>query len=82
MGIGGWEEARADGPGKPANGLAPEASEFFEARVRPILVEQCVKCHGPKKQSSGLRLDSREAVLKGGDSGPGGRAGASPTRAC
>ena len=69
-GIGGWEEARADGPGTPANGLAPEASEFFEARVRPILVEKCVGCHGPKKQSSSLRLDSREAILKGGDSGP------------
>ena len=48
----------------------PAATEFFEARVRPILVDQCVKCHGPKKQSSGLRLDSREAMLKGGDSGP------------
>ena len=48
----------------------PAAVEFFEARVRPILVDQCMKCHGPKKQSSGLRLDSREAVLKGGDSGP------------
>ena len=48
----------------------PAAVEFFEARVRPILVDQCMKCHGPKKQSSGLRLDSREAVLKGGESGP------------
>jgi hypothetical protein len=48
----------------------PEAVEFFEARVRPILADQCVKCHGPKKQSSGLRLDSRAAALKGGHSGP------------
>src|SRR5262245_31972700 len=47
-----------------------EAVEFFESRVRPILVERCVKCHGPKKQSSSLRLDSRASVLKGGDSGP------------
>ena len=70
MRIGGWEEARADGPGTLANGVAPEASEFFEARIRPILVEKCVNCHGPKKQSSSLRLDSREAILKGGDSGP------------
>ena len=53
-----------------ANSLPSAAVEFFEARVRPILVDQCVKCHGPKKQSSGLRLDSREAMLKGGDSGP------------
>ena len=45
------------------------ATEFFERRVRPVLLEHCVKCHGPKKQESGLRLDSREAVLRGGDSG-------------
>jgi Protein of unknown function (DUF1553)/Protein of unknown function (DUF1549)/Planctomycete cytochrome C len=50
--------------------ISPEAAEFFEARVRPIIADQCVKCHGPKKQSSGLRLDSRAAALKGGDSGP------------
>ncbi|MFI5461553.1 MAG: DUF1549 domain-containing protein, partial [Isosphaerales bacterium] len=48
----------------------PEAIEFFESRVRPILVDRCVKCHGPKKQSSSLRLDSRESILKGGESGP------------
>ncbi len=53
--------------GKP---FSAEAVDFFEARVRPILVDQCIKCHGPKKQSSGLRLDSREAAIKGGDSGP------------
>ena len=50
--------------------FAPEAIDFFESRVRPILVDQCIKCHGPKKQSSGLRLDSRAAALGGGDSGP------------
>jgi hypothetical protein len=54
----------------PGVGFPPEAVEFFEARVRPILLDRCVKCHGPKKQSSGLRLDSRESVLKGGQSGP------------
>ena len=48
----------------------PESIEFFESRVRPILVDRCFKCHGEKKQSNGLRLDSREAALKGGDSGP------------
>ncbi len=45
-------------------------AEFFEARIRPILVERCIKCHGPKKQESGLRLDSREGLLKGNDAGP------------
>ena len=64
--------AAEDAQSKPTNAenFPPAAAEFFEARVRPILVDQCLKCHGPKKQSSGLRLDSREAVLKGGDSGP------------
>ena len=54
-------------------GAAPfpaAAVEYFESKVRPILVDQCIKCHGPKKQSSGLRLDNREALLKGGESGP------------
>ncbi len=49
---------------------SPEAVEFFEKQVRPVLAEHCLECHGPKKQESGLRLDSRAAVLKGGDSGP------------
>jgi hypothetical protein len=46
------------------------AGEFFESRVRPILAERCLKCHGPRKQSSGLRLDRRQSILEGGDSGP------------
>ncbi|HVK11716.1 MAG TPA: PSD1 and planctomycete cytochrome C domain-containing protein [Gemmataceae bacterium] len=48
----------------------PTADEFFEASVRPVLVEACGKCHGPAKQHGGLRLDSRAAVLSGGDHGP------------
>jgi hypothetical protein len=47
-----------------------EQLDFFELRVRPVLADNCIKCHGTKKQSSGLRLDSRDAVLKGGDNGP------------
>ena len=47
-----------------------ESDRFFEAKVRPLLVDQCLKCHGPAKQKGGLRLDSRAAVLSGGDSGP------------
>jgi hypothetical protein len=57
--------ALADDP-KPS----PEAASFFETRVRPVLAEQCLKCHGPAKQSGGLRLDSRSAILQGGDGGP------------
>lgn len=47
-----------------------EEVRFFENKVRPVLVESCVKCHGPAKQRGGLRLDSRTALLKGGDRGP------------
>jgi mono/diheme cytochrome c family protein len=55
----------------PAVGkLDPAQVEFFESKVRPVLVANCLSCHGPEKQKGGLRLDSREAVLKGGDSGP------------
>jgi hypothetical protein len=43
--------------------------EFFEKRVRPVLIGQCSRCHGAKKQSSGLRVDSRESMLLGGDNG-------------
>src|SRR3954469_6938017 len=46
----------------------PEAA--FETRVRPVLAGTCFPCHGGKKTSGGLRVDSREALIKGGDSGP------------
>lgn len=51
---------------------APSAAqlEFFERRIRPVLVDQCHECHGPEKHKGGLRLDSREGLSKGGDSGP------------
>ncbi len=54
------------------NGAAWPVSreEFFESRIQTVLRKSCVSCHGPSKRKGGLRLDSREAVLKGGDSGP------------
>lgn len=51
------------------SGSEPDASDHFERSVRPILVDVCGKCHGAKKQHGGLRLDSRAAILKGGDRG-------------
>ena len=48
----------------------PTATAFFENQIRPLLAGSCFKCHGPKKQQGGLRLDSRAALLQGGDSGP------------
>jgi len=49
-----------------------ESVEFFEKRIRPVLSEQCYKCHSStsEKLKGGLMLDSREALLKGGDTGP------------
>jgi len=44
--------------------------EFFEKRIRPILANECVECHGEKKQKGGLRVDSRDALRRGGDTGP------------
>ena len=38
--------------------------------ARAVLSARCISCHGPDAQEGGLRLDSREAVLLGGDSGP------------
>src|SRR3954451_10761078 len=53
-------------PSKPD----PALVEFFEGKVRPVLEAHCINCHGPAKQKAGLRLDSREALIRGGDSGP------------
>jgi cytochrome c553 len=50
--------------------VAPADLEFFEKKIRPVLAEHCYECHGAEKQKGGLRLDSREALRVGGDSGP------------
>ena len=49
---------------------AASETEFFEQRIRPVLVEHCQSCHGPEKQKGDLRLDSRASLLKGGETGP------------
>jgi len=50
---------------------AEDGMEFFEKKVRPLLVERCYECHSPdKKVKGGLRLDTREGWVKGGDTGP------------
>ena len=45
---------------------------FFEAKIRPMLVQHCYKCHsvGAGKAEGGLRLDSRTTIRAGGDRGP------------
>ena len=51
---------------------AVETADWFETRVRPILAEHCYGCHSASanKSKGGLRLDTPEAIRKGGDSGP------------
>ena len=48
----------------------PAARHFFETKVRPLLADNCFKCHGPDKHKGNLRLDSLAAILTGGDEGP------------
>ena len=58
----------------PAAAAAPDAAslEFFEKRIRPLLVDHCYECHSAtsKKLKGGLLLDTRAGLLKGGDNGP------------
>lgn len=48
---------------------AADTKPDFVKQIRPILAEHCIRCHGPEKQQSGLRLDSKERAFQGGDSG-------------
>ena len=54
------------GPSARAN----DAESFFETAIRPVLVSSCFRCHGGERVCGGLRVDSRAALLQGGDSGP------------
>jgi len=66
--IAAYADARAAVPVQTPDSSA-QSGEFFEAKVRPLLVTNCYDCHTDLR-SGGLRLDSREAMLKGGRSGP------------
>ena len=52
--------------------IAPADLQFFEAKIRPLLAEKCYKCHSneSEKVKGGFLLDTREAVLAGGNTGP------------
>src|SRR5947209_500346 len=58
----GWRSPAAEPPGS--------TEERFELEIRPVLSGKCFPCHGGKKTGGGLRVDSREALLRGGDGGP------------
>jgi mono/diheme cytochrome c family protein len=71
---------------KPASSAAPKAAKPKAAEplvyadvVQPIVEKYCVECHGEKKQKAKLRLDSLEAMAKGGEGGPAFVAGSSAT---
>ncbi len=49
--------------------FTPEDIAFFESQVRPLLINRCHECHSGSTVQGGLRLDSRSAILRGGDSG-------------
>ncbi|QDU49198.1 DUF1553 domain-containing protein [Gimesia panareensis] len=64
-------DSRANDNVKKAN-VPPQAGiEFFENKIRPVLVEHCYECHSgePDPESASFVLDSRAGMLKGGDSG-------------
>ena len=60
----------ACGAARAAEVSSPEAIKFFETRIRPLLAENCYKCHSDKKQKGGLRLDNPGYMIEGGESGP------------
>ena len=66
-----WAVAGASRPVSAAD-MTPSQSDFFENKIRPMLADHCYKCHSSHadKLKGGLLLDSREALLKGGDNGP------------
>src|SRR5262245_4477717 len=56
----------------PIASAADDGIEFFEKKIRPVLVQHCCECHSKdaKKQRGGLLLDSRSGIRKGGDTAP------------
>jgi len=64
-GSSGVAEARARFP----EGPIPERPDYA-MHIKPLFERSCVKCHGPEKRKSGLRLDQKRFALKGGESGP------------
>src|SRR5947207_404198 len=55
-----------------AEDATPEQAEFFKTKIQPVLAQTCYKCHSAKseKLKGKLRLDSRDLMLKGGETGP------------
>src|SRR5262245_22485741 len=56
--------------GFAAEPASTQQIEFFEQRVRPLLVEHCYSCHAGKKRQGGLSIEHRAGWQAGGDRGP------------
>jgi hypothetical protein len=68
-----WAASQISSPAfadEPA--ATPEQIDFFERKIRPVLIEHCYECHAADSKiiQGGLRVDHRDGLLKGGDSGP------------
>jgi hypothetical protein len=67
IGYGGWVWLSACA----ASLCAAEVDEaFFETQIRPVLIERCFECHGRGNLNGDLRVDSRDSLIKGGETGP------------
>ena len=66
-----WTALQGVSEVRAAEELTAEQTEFFESRIRPILVEHCYECHSGDTHvpKGGLRVDLRDTILSGGDSG-------------
>ncbi len=58
------------GDNSRSESINPEAVQFFQTKVQPVLQKNCLLCHSDKGRTSGLSLESREAILAGGNRGP------------
>jgi uncharacterized membrane protein/YHS domain-containing protein len=70
-----WTRAPGDAPSIPAGETVETVADAGASELEPqhpLLVQYCIGCHGPDRTRGGLRLDTREAILAGGDSGEGG----------
>ena len=67
-----WGAAATLGCVLGAHAAAPGGLEFFEKEIRPLLASHCYECHSAEAKSlkGGLRVDFRDGLLKGGDTGP------------
>lgn len=63
LGVGAWAAHPM------ASGQDDEGLEFFESKIRPLMLDHCASCHGEDKQRSGLRLDRYGSILVGGERG-------------